>query len=83
MESLKNRMNRLQNGSSPNRWEEVSIVPRGTSPAWLTRWQLAATLKDRLEMIYGPTGRQPNVRLLQSSRNYRELVRRYSNESML
>ncbi|MBI3333649.1 MAG: hypothetical protein HYZ93_06120 [Candidatus Omnitrophica bacterium] len=60
-------------------------MPRGTPPAWLARWQLASNLRDRLEMIYGDVGmgRRSMLRLVQGSRNYRELIRRYSNDSML
>ena len=83
MESLRSPMKRLPNGSSPNSRHEVSQVPRGTPPLWLTRWQLAVSLQDRLEMIYGGSVRRTSMRLLTGSRSYQDLVRRYSNDSML
>ncbi|GEM_PF-2748306 len=76
-------MKRSPNASSPNSAGEVSQIPRGTPPEWLTRWQLASNLRDRLEMIYGDTNHRYMLRLAQGSHSYRELIRRYSNDSML
>ena len=76
-------MKRLPSGYSPNNARDVSQVPRGTPPAQLPRWHMAATLKDRLELIYGNTDVQYVLRLTKGSKSYRELIRRYSNDSML
>ena len=76
-------MKRSPSGYSPNNARDMSQVPRGTPPAQLPRWQMATTLKDRLELIYGNSDVQYVLRLATGSRNYRELIRRYSNDSML
>ncbi len=70
-------------GSSPNSPHEVSAIPRGTPPEWLMRLQLAANLTDRLEMIHEPSDRRYVLKLAGRSVNLRDLIRRYSNDSML
>ncbi len=83
MYSSRNLTKRLRNVSSPNDHRDESQVLRGTPPAWLTRWQLASRLRDRLEMIYGDSNHGYALRLTRVSRSYRDLIQRYSNDSML
>lgn len=84
MSNLSRATKRSLSASSPRDSNDVSQVPRGTPPAWLARWQLASNLQDRLEMIYGNLGtnRRSMLRLVQTSHGYRELIQRYSNDSM-
>ena len=49
----------------------------------LIRWQLAASLKDRMEMLSGSSDSQTLFRLAAHSRSVLDLIRRYSNDSML
>ena len=83
MANLRSPTKRSPSGSSPSRSNDVSRVPRGTPSAWAMRWQLACRLKDRLEMIHGEGNRPQMLRLARTSRNYQELIQRYSNDSML
>ena len=83
MANLRNLTKRSPSGSSPNRSDDISRVPRGTPSAWAVRWQLACRLKDRLEMIHGESKPPHVLRLARTSRSYQELIQRYSNDSML
>ena len=77
-------MKKLRNDSSPSQGHHRIEIPRGTPPQWLTRWQLAATLRDRLEMMEGGVANSHYMfRLALRSRSYLDLIRRYSNDSML
>ena len=76
-------MSRSLKSYSPNNAPDVSQVPRGTPPIPGTRWQLASTLQERLKMIYCGTDPRYVLRLAEQSRTYRDLIRRYSNDSML
>ncbi len=49
----------------------------------LVRWQLAANLKDRMEMLSGSGDSRTIFRLAAHSRSVLDLIRRYSNDSML
>lgn len=49
----------------------------------VTRWQYASNLQARLEVIYGDTDPRYVLRLARQSHNFRDLIRRYSNDSML
>ncbi len=49
----------------------------------LIRWQLAANFKDRMEMLSGSSDSQTVFRLAAHSRSVLDLIRRYSNDSML
>ena len=44
---------------------------------------MASTLQERLKMIYCGTDPRYVLRLAERSRTYRDLIRRYSNDSML
>ncbi len=76
-------MKKLPRSSSPNSPTDVSQIPRGTPASWLTRWQLAADLHARLEMISSESNKLVLLRLVQRSRSREDLIRRYSNDSML
>ena len=63
-------MRKPRNDSSPSQDRQRRIeVVRGTSPQWLTRWQLAASLRDRLEMMEGLPNSHYVFRLAQRSRS--------------
>lgn len=47
------------------------------------RWQLAASLKDRMEILSGSSDSQTAFCLAAHSRSVLDLIRRYSNDSML
>lgn len=49
----------------------------------VVRWQLASNLEDRLGAITGRANPRTILRLVQQARTYQELIRRYSNDSML
>ena len=74
MSSSKKAMNRLQKNYSPNNSQDDS-----------TRWQYASSLQDRLQRIsvFGDTDLRTMLRLASASRTYLDLIRRYSNDSML
>ena len=76
-------MSRSLRSYSPNNAPDVSRVPRGTPAAPGAEWQLASTLQERLKMIYCGTDPRYVLRLAERSRTYRDLIRRYSNDSML
>ena len=76
-------MKKLPRSSCPNNASDVSQIPRGTPASWLTRWQLAARLTDRMEMISGQMDQGVLLRLVKRSRSIQDLIRRYSNDSML
>ena len=87
MSNSNNPMNKSPKNSSSNarRQKPALAVSRGTPSTWLFRWQLALSLKDRLEMISGGgdgNGRTM-VRLASNAHSIRELIRRYSNDTML
>ena len=83
MSNTSHPMRRLQKSSSQNNRREVSPIPRGTPAAWLFRWQLATSLKDRLEMMSGRSDNRTVFRLAAHSGSILELIRRYSNDTML
>ena len=76
-------MSRSLKSYSPNNAPDVSRVPRGTPSAPGSEWQLASTLQERLKMIYCGTDPRYVLRLAERSRTYRDLIRRYSNDSIL
>lgn len=74
----------LKNSSNKSKRGKRSIqVPRGTPHTWFFRWQLALSLKDRLEMINGGGDNRRMMRLASHSTSIQELIRRYSNDTML
>ena len=84
MNSSKRITSRSRKSSSPNSAPDVSQVPRGTPTATLTdRCEIASSLKDRLERITLCANPAYLIRLAEHSRAYRDLIRRYSNDSML
>lgn len=68
MKSSKTRTAKLRNGSSPNSRVHVSLVE---------------ALRGRLEVITGRINSRYMLSLVCASRSYPELIRRYSNDSML
>lgn len=76
-------MSRSRKSCFPNNGEMVCPVPRGTPGSSGVRLEFATHLQDRLEVIYGNSDPRYLLRLAQHSRTYRELIRRYSNDSML
>ena len=84
MRSSKRRTSRFPRNCSQNRSvPDLSQVPRGTPPPGAFPLELASSMKDRLEVIYGDTDPRYVLRLARASRTYRDLIRRYSNDSML
>ena len=75
MSKLLRNCSRISPNSSP--------IFRGTPPRREIRWEFATHFRDRLEVIYGDAEPGYLLRLIRRSRNYRELIRRYSNDSML
>lgn len=75
-------MSRLQKNFSPIS-PNIGPIPRGTPASSGVRWEFATHFRDRLEVIYGDADPTVLLRLVRRSRNYRELIRRYSNDSML
>ncbi len=75
-------MNRLPRSCSPNS-PNTGPIPRGTPSRPGFRWEFATNFRDRLEVIYGESDPGYLLRFFRRSRNYRELIRRYSNDSML
>lgn len=61
----------------------ASLVPRGTPVPLVNCLALATHLVDRLELIYAEADPRLLLRLAWHSQTYRELIRRYSNDSML
>ena len=76
-------MNRSRKNSSPISRPDVFEVPRGTPLGQGKRYQYAANLRDRLQVIYGDADPWYVLRFACGARTYRELIRRYSNASML
>ena len=85
MSSSRKTTNRSPRSCSRNNVSDVSQVPRGTPAAGSSdRCQLASTLmKDRLERITLCANPAYLIRLAERSSTYRDLIRRYSNDSML
>ena len=84
MNSSRKITSRSRKSSSPNSAPDVSQVPRGTPPGALAaRAGNASNLKDRLDRITGCADARYLMRLAEHSRTYRDLIRRYSNDSML
>lgn len=71
-----NRIKRVTSRSRKNYSPTEVDIP-------MVRWQLASSLQDRLGIIYGRANPRYILRLVQQARNYQELIRRYSNDSML
>ena len=76
-------MSKLQKSCSPTPDSEGSQIPRGTPGSAGARLEFATHLQGRLEVIYGDADPRYLLRLAQRSGTYRELIRRYSNDSML
>lgn len=75
MNKLPRSCSRINPSSSP--------IFRGTPAQREIRWEFATHFRDRLEIIYGEANPGYLLRMIRRSRNYRELIRRYSNDSML
>jgi hypothetical protein len=76
-------MSRSRKSFFPIDGENASPVLRGTPALLINRLGWATHLMDRLELIYGNADSRTLLCLAQRSRTYRELIRRYSNDSML
>ncbi len=76
-------MNKSQNGSSPNSRKKGSKASEGESSPDDLRWQFASSMQDRLEMLTGRADPRYVLSLAARSHSLRELIRRYSNDSML
>ena len=74
MSNSKKPTNRLQKNYSPINSQDGSA-----------RWQFASSLQDRLQRIYvyGDTDPRYVLRLASVSRTYLDLIRRYSNDTIL
>ena len=84
MNNSKKITSRSQKNSSPTSAPDVSQVPRGTPPgARAARAGNASNVKGRLDRITGCADPRYLMRLAEHSRVYRDLIRRYSNDSML
>ena len=70
MSRINNPMKRLPRRSSQNNFEMI-------------RWQLAASLRDRMDLFSVHQDSQTLFRLAAHSRSVLDLIRRYSNDSML
>ena len=84
MKSSKKTTNRSRKSSSRNN-PDVSQVPRGTPQAAVITVSGGnlSHLRDRLERITLSANPFYLIRLAERSRTYRDLIRRYSNDSML
>ena len=83
MINSKIRMKRSRNGSSPNKRSRNPRMEWGTPQASGVRLWFASNLTDRLMRISGHPNPRYIIRLAKYSLSYRELIRRYSNDSML
>lgn len=86
MSNSRKTTNRLLKSSSRTNAPDVSQVPRGTPPAGsaVDRCQIASNrMTDRLERITLCANPAYLIRLAERSSTYRDLIRRYSNDSML
>jgi hypothetical protein len=84
MSSSRKTTNRSPKSCSRTNSPDVSQVPRGTPPAGLAdRCRITSNLQDRLERITLCANPAYLIRLAERSSTYRDLIRRYSNDSML
>lgn len=84
MSSLRKTTNRLLRSCSRTNVPDVSQVPRGTPPAGSADrcWIASNRMADRLERITLCANPAYLIRLAERSSTYRDLIRRYSNDSM-
>ena len=61
----------------------MSKSQKNYSPNNVPTLQFATSLQDRLRRIYGTVPAAYALRLAQQARSFRDLIRRYSNDSML
>lgn len=83
MNKAKAAMSKSRKNCYPIDDSEGSLIPRGTPGSSGILLEFATHLQDRLQVIYGDADPRYLIRLAQRSRTYRELIRRYSNDSML
>ena len=84
MSSSRKTTNRSLRSCSRTDSPDVSQVPRGTPPAGSAgHCRIASSQKDRLEQITLCANPAYLIRLAEQSGTYRDLIRRYSNDSML
>ena len=83
MNNSKKITSRSQKNSSPTSVPDVSQVPRGTPPAAAAcRYGATSNLRNRPERITLCANPIYLIHLAERSRTYRDLIRRYSNDSM-
>ena len=85
MRNSRKTTSRLLKSSSRTNVPDVSQVPRGTPPAGSAdRCRVASSrMTDRLERITLCANPAYLIRLAERSNTYLDLIRRYSNDSML
>ena len=85
MSSSRKTTNRSPRSCSRTNVSDVSQVPRGTPPAGSAdRCRVASSrMTDRLERITLCANPAYLIRLAERSNTYLDLIRRYSNDSML